>query len=156
MSVPTGRASPFFCAYCLAPRNPARDGSTAHRALCHRLRSAATVHRTHHADKRGPFSCVVGQLKCCDEPDHADASGFFPIVQKSRWLALRWGVPACAAGVRTVGKPQLLILDEPTQGLDQPAVAAFYGLIEEVRNEMGCAILWSAMTCMWLCVDPTE
>ena len=40
-----------------------------------------------------------------------------------------------------LGKPQLLILDEPTQGLDQPAVAAFYRLIEEVRNEMGCAIL---------------
>ena len=40
-----------------------------------------------------------------------------------------------------LGKPQLLILDEPTQSLDQPAVAAFYRLIEEVRNEMGCAIL---------------
>ena len=40
-----------------------------------------------------------------------------------------------------LGKPQVLILDEPTQGLDQPAVAAFYRLIEEVRDERGCAIL---------------
>ena len=40
-----------------------------------------------------------------------------------------------------LGEPQVLILDEPTQGLDQPAVAAFYRLIEEVRDEMGCAIL---------------
>ena len=40
-----------------------------------------------------------------------------------------------------LGAPQVLILDEPTQGLDQPAVAAFYRLIEEVRDEMGCAIL---------------
>ena len=40
-----------------------------------------------------------------------------------------------------LAKPQVLILDEPTQGLDQPAVAAFYRLIEEVRNEMGCAVL---------------
>ena len=39
------------------------------------------------------------------------------------------------------GEPQVLILDEPTQGLDQPAVAAFYRLIEEVRDERGCAIL---------------
>jgi zinc transport system ATP-binding protein len=37
--------------------------------------------------------------------------------------------------------PQLLILDEPTQGLDQPGEAAFYRLIEEVRRETGAAIL---------------
>ena len=39
------------------------------------------------------------------------------------------------------GKPQLLALDEPTQGLDQPGIAAFYRLIEDVRQELGCAIL---------------
>jgi zinc transport system ATP-binding protein len=37
--------------------------------------------------------------------------------------------------------PDLLILDEPTQGLDQPGVAEFYRLIEEVRREDGCAVL---------------
>ncbi|MEO5619509.1 MAG: metal ABC transporter ATP-binding protein [Cypionkella sp.] len=37
--------------------------------------------------------------------------------------------------------PQLLILDEPTQGLDQPGEAAFYRLIEEVRRETGAAVL---------------
>lgn len=37
--------------------------------------------------------------------------------------------------------PQLLILDEPTQGLDQPGEAAFYRLIEEVRQETGAAVL---------------
>ncbi|WP_102226285.1 metal ABC transporter ATP-binding protein [Acidimangrovimonas sediminis] len=40
-----------------------------------------------------------------------------------------------------LARPELLILDEPTQGLDQPGEAAFYKLIEEVRTEMGCAIL---------------
>jgi zinc transport system ATP-binding protein len=39
------------------------------------------------------------------------------------------------------GNPQLLALDEPTQGLDQPGIAAFYRLIEDVRREMGCAVL---------------
>ena len=29
-------------------------------------------------------------------------------------------------------EPDLLVLDEPTQGLDQPGEAAFYRLIEEV------------------------
>lgn len=38
-------------------------------------------------------------------------------------------------------EPQLLILDEPTQGLDQPGEAAFYRLIEEVRRETGAAVL---------------
>lgn len=37
--------------------------------------------------------------------------------------------------------PQLLILDEPTQGLDQPGEAAFYRLIEEVRAGTGAAVL---------------
>ncbi|MFQ5438251.1 MAG: ATP-binding cassette domain-containing protein [Paracoccaceae bacterium] len=40
-----------------------------------------------------------------------------------------------------IGKPQLLILDEATGGLDQPAEANFYRLIEEVRGDLGCAIL---------------
>ena len=40
-----------------------------------------------------------------------------------------------------LGMPDILILDEPTQGLDQPGVASFYRLIEELRREIGCAIL---------------
>ncbi len=36
--------------------------------------------------------------------------------------------------------PQLLVLDEPTQGLDQPGEAAFYALLEEVRREMGLGV----------------
>lgn len=38
-------------------------------------------------------------------------------------------------------EPDLLILDEPTQGLDQPGEAAFYRLIEELRRDTGCAVL---------------
>ena len=38
-------------------------------------------------------------------------------------------------------KPEILVLDEPTQGLDQPGEAGFYRLIEEVRHDLGCAIL---------------
>lgn len=40
-----------------------------------------------------------------------------------------------------VREPDLLALDEPTQGLDQPGTVAFYRLIETVREELGCAIL---------------
>ena len=38
-------------------------------------------------------------------------------------------------------RPDLLILDEATQGLDQPGSARFYRLIEELRQELGCAVL---------------
>lgn len=40
-----------------------------------------------------------------------------------------------------LGRPDLLVLDEAAQGLDQLGVAAFYRLIEELRTEIGCAVL---------------
>ena len=39
------------------------------------------------------------------------------------------------------GSPDILILDEPTQGLDQAGSADFYKQIEMVRNERGCSVL---------------
>ncbi|WP_417270848.1 zinc ABC transporter ATP-binding protein ZnuC [Celeribacter sp.] len=40
-----------------------------------------------------------------------------------------------------LAKPDLLILDEATQGLDQPGSANFYDHIDRVRREFGCAVL---------------
>ena len=40
-----------------------------------------------------------------------------------------------------LGEPRLLVLDEPTAGLDQPGAAAFYRRIESVRDATGCAVL---------------
>ncbi|QFT61102.1 Zinc import ATP-binding protein ZnuC (plasmid) [Sulfitobacter sp. THAF37] len=40
-----------------------------------------------------------------------------------------------------INQPDLLLLDEATQGLDQPGSAAFYLQIEEVRRQTGCAVL---------------
>jgi len=37
--------------------------------------------------------------------------------------------------------PDVLVLDEPTQSLDQPGIAHFYGLIDRVRRDLGCAVL---------------
>ncbi|WP_424830507.1 ATP-binding cassette domain-containing protein [Ruegeria sp.] len=40
-----------------------------------------------------------------------------------------------------INRPEILLLDEATQGLDQPGSAAFYRQIEAVRGETGCAVL---------------
>jgi len=40
-----------------------------------------------------------------------------------------------------LNEPDILILDEPTQGLDQPGAADFYALIEKVRDQHNCAVL---------------
>ena len=41
-------------------------------------------------------------------------------------------------------QPQLLILDEATQGLDHLGAAFFYRQIEEVRQRLGCAVLMAS------------
>jgi zinc transport system ATP-binding protein len=40
-----------------------------------------------------------------------------------------------------LGTPDILILDEATQGLDQPGAASFYRQIENVRRDMNLAVL---------------
>jgi len=40
-----------------------------------------------------------------------------------------------------IARPDLLLLDEATQGLDQPGSAAFYRQIETVRRTTGCGVL---------------
>ncbi|WP_114195124.1 zinc ABC transporter ATP-binding protein ZnuC [Edaphovirga cremea] len=38
-------------------------------------------------------------------------------------------------------QPQLLVLDEPTQGVDVNGQLALYDLIDQLRQELGCAVL---------------
>lgn len=40
-----------------------------------------------------------------------------------------------------LNRPEVLLLDEPTTGLDQPGQAGFYRRIETVRDQLGCAVL---------------
>ncbi len=40
-----------------------------------------------------------------------------------------------------INNPEILLLDEATQGLDQPGSALFYKQIEEVRRDTNCAVL---------------
>ena len=40
-----------------------------------------------------------------------------------------------------LAEPDLLMLDEPAQGLDQPGIAALYRLVETIRTRLGCGVL---------------
>lgn len=40
-----------------------------------------------------------------------------------------------------LNQPQLLVLDEPTQGVDVNGQVALYDLINQLRNELNCAVL---------------
>lgn len=65
-----------------------------------------------------------------------------PGVQGAQMAALSGGQLQRVLLARALlSDPQLLVLDEPTQGLDQPGEAGFYTLIEQVRRDTGAAVL---------------
>ncbi len=47
-------------------------------------------------------------------------------------------------------QPQLLVLDEPAQGVDVAGQDALYGLLSQVRRETGCAILLISHDLHWV------
>lgn len=40
-----------------------------------------------------------------------------------------------------LAEPDLLVLDEPAQGLDQPGIASLYRKVESIRTRYGCGVL---------------
>ena len=40
-----------------------------------------------------------------------------------------------------ITQPDVLLLDEATRGLDQPGVAAFYRMVDDIRKNTNCAVL---------------
>ena len=43
--------------------------------------------------------------------------------------------------MRFLIRPKLLVLDEPTQGVDMAGQVALYDLIDQIRHTLGCGVL---------------
>lgn len=77
-----------------------------------------------------------------DAAEEALAAAGVPLVADRQMSALSGGQFQRVLLARALlGRPQVLMLDEATQGLDQPGSASFYRQIEDVRRELGCAVV---------------
>ena len=62
-----------------------------------------------------------------------------PVKEYSRGMRQRLGV-----AIAVIGTPELLLLDEPMNGLDPAALQTFRSLLRQLREECGCTIVLSS------------
>lgn len=99
-----------------------------------------------HIDPTLPIT-VERFLSLTDRVSHAqckaalEAAGTLDILQRQMSKLSGGQFQRVLLARALINKPDVLLLDEATQGLDQLGSASFYQQIETVRRETGCAVL---------------
>ena len=139
---PNGSGKSTFMRALVGALSPARGTVTRQAGL-----RIGYVPQVLHIDRTLPltvarFLSLPVRRKKAEIDDALTDAGLSPEIAAQQVSALSGGQFQRVLLARALlGDPQLLVLDEPTKGLDQPGVAAFYLLVEDVRRRLGCAVL---------------
>ena len=87
------------------------------------------------------FMRLANKVKRADCQTALDAAGVPDLLQRQMSQLSGGQFQRALLARALINQPDVLLLDEATQGLDQRGSAAFYHQIEAVRQNTGCAVL---------------
>ena len=87
------------------------------------------------------FLCLTSKLSDQEIADAAETTGITHLLDAQMRTLSGGELQRVLLARAVVRKPQLLVLDEPVQGVDFTGEIALYELIQTIRKETGCGIL---------------
>lgn len=91
--------------------------------------------------KVGRFLQLPGRASSAVIHEAAERTGIVRLLERQMNALSGGQIQRVLLAKALMNQPELLVLDEATQGLDQNGSADFYQQIESVRDELACAVL---------------